>query len=59
MAEPIDLIVGEGSENGTNMTVEKAGDFEFISSGYAYVISGVFVWSALFLTSFQVRCMVQ
>ncbi len=26
----------------------------FIHSGYAYVISGVFVWSALFLTCFQV-----
>ncbi len=37
-----------------NWTAAMHTEHPFIHSGYAYVISGVFVWSALFLTCFQV-----
>ena len=51
--------VGELVENVTNATnltsvVEMLGH-PFIYSGFAYTISGVFVWSALLLTCFQVH----
>jgi len=49
----------EAVENVTNVTnwtsVEEMHNGPFIYSGLAYGISGVFVWSALLLTCFQVR----
>lgn len=49
--------VVENVTNGTNLTsvVEGMDNPPFIYSGFAYTISGAFVWSALLLTCFQVR----
>ena len=53
-AVPEEEQIVNDSVNATNLT-DMESQVSFIHSGYAYAISGVFVWSALFLTSFQVR----
>ena len=62
--DPIDYIKfgavpseGENVTNCTNGTMIGSEPTSFIHSPYAYAISGVFVWSALFLTCFQVSAL--
>ena len=47
---PENFTAGEG-----NSTMNQSAGLSFIFTSYAFGVSGVFVWSALLLTSFQVN----